>query len=232
MTACERNGMLFDALLKAAACEAYEKEIDRLADKTEQSGLAIAPALDKRIEGLIKKSCRRVEIKRFAKGLGKAAACLSMLLAVSAVVLISVEATRNAIFNAVLIQREKYTEIKYEATSDKGGNNIYRPTYLPEGFYESIVKSTGNSTTIIYENETGDLIFFIQQEAQNASTLIDSENTDYSAIDLSGKTGHLFKARTEDDSSILTWEEDGIAFSMTSVIDSGELIKAGESVRK
>jgi hypothetical protein len=40
----------------------------------------------------------------------------------------------------------------------------------------------------------------------------------------------LFKARTEQDSSILVWEKAGNVFSLTAAIDSNELIKMGGSI--
>jgi hypothetical protein len=231
MTATERSDQLFDALLKAAVREAYEKEIDKLTAGAEQSGFIPSPALDQRIDGFIKRSRRQIKVKRVVKGFGKAAACLCVFLTIASIVLLSVGATRNAILNAVISWQEEYAVIKYEAPAETNSQNIFRPAYLPMGFSENSIKSTDNSTTIIYENKSGDLIFFIQQAAGNASTLVDSENTDYSEIVLAGKTGYLFEAKTEVDSSILVWEENGIAFSLTSAIDSKELVKMGESLK-
>ncbi|NLA86429.1 MAG: DUF4367 domain-containing protein [Clostridiales bacterium] len=230
MTACERSDLLFDALLKTAVCEAYEKEIDGLADESKRSGGMPTPALDQRIEGLIKKSYRITRIKRLSKGLGKAAACLCMLLAVATVVLMSVEATRNAIFNAVLSRHEKYTEIRYETESHKDGKDIYRITYLPEGFKEDTLETSGNFTTFIYRDDAGGRIIFAQHPAGGGTTMVDNENTVYTEVQVSGRAGHLFKAKTEDDSSILIWERNGVVFELVSALDSKELIRIGESI--
>lgn len=229
MTACERSDMLFDALLKAAVSEAYEKEINTLMGEADQSGDLPSPALDKRIEGRIKTNYRKIKTKRFIKGLSKAAACLCVLLAVSSVILMSVQATRNAIFNAVLTWREQYTEIEYgEAEAQTG---ILRPTYLPEGYSEQECRPGGIMTMIVYENESGDQIIFMQEEAGHGKTAVDNEHTDYFKVQISGNEGHLFQAQDEGNASMLIWEEHGIVFNLIAVLDSEELIRIGESIK-
>lgn len=229
MTACERNDMLFDALLKAAVREAYEKELDALTDEAKQRGNVPSPALDKRIEGLIKRSSRKIKVKRFAKGAGKAAACLCILLAVSSVILMSVEATRIAIFNAVLSWHAQYTEIEYGASDAKAG--IYRPAYLPAGYHEQELRPAGIITMIVYENEAGDQIVFTQEEAGHGKTAVDNEHTDYSKVQVSGNEGHLFQAQDEGNASILIWEDHGIVFNLIAVLDGEELIRIGDSIK-
>jgi hypothetical protein len=229
MTAGERSDMLLDALLKAAVREAFKKEIDALPDNEKLAAYKPSPVLDKRIGSLIKSSYRKIQARRFVKGLGKAAACLCVLLAVSSVILLSVEATRNAIFNAVLDWQDEYTEIKYEGASEN--NSIYRPTYLPEGFHEKSVEGDINFTTVFYENDAGVSIIFDQQKAGSGTTLVDNEHSDYYEVQISGNIGHLFKSKTENDSSILIWEDHGIVFELLSVFNSDELIRMAESVK-
>ena len=174
--------------------------------RASDDGAAPSTNLDKRIGSLIRSSYRKTIAKRFIK-VGKAVACFCVVLTIISVILLSVGATRNAIFNAIVKWHEQYTEIRYEHSPHD--TVIYRPSYLPEGFREISVKPTVNSTTVIYENESGDQIFFVQQQVENASMLVDNENADFIEISISGNPGFLFKASTDQDSSVLVWEKDG-----------------------
>lgn len=237
MTACERNDMLFDAILKAAVAEAFEKEIAGLPVHEALTGYNPSSGLDKRIGSLIRNNYRKIRVKRFKKGFGKAAACLCVLLAVSSIVLMSVEATRVALFNAVLEWHDRYTQIQFEETDLQSGETsiqggIYRPTYLPDGFSETTIKPGEIMTMIIYENEAEDKIIFTQEKAGTGTTAVDNEHTDYFEIQISGSKAYLFKAQEEDNASILIWENNGTVFNLLSVIDSDELIRIGESIKK
>lgn len=230
MTACERSDILFDAMLKAAIAEAFERDIDALPKSDALEAYEPSPDLDKRIGSLIKKSYWRIKAKRLTRGLGKAAACLCILLTITSAVLMSVGATRNAIFNAIIKWHEKYTEIRFGESSEN--MSFYRPTYLPEGFSEKTVEAGVNFTTIIYRNSSGERIAFDQQSADGGVNLVDSENTEYTEVLLMGNTGYLFKAKTENDSNILIWEQNGIVLELVSTIESEELLRIAESVKK
>ncbi|NLT14104.1 MAG: DUF4367 domain-containing protein [Clostridiales bacterium] len=230
MTSCEKSDLLFDALLKAAVREVYHRETSALADDEALNGCTPSPVLDSRIEGIIKRYNRKIRARRLVKGFGKAAACLCILLAVSSVILLSVEATRIAIFNAVLTWHEQYTEIRYETPSDTGGR-IYRPAYLPEGYSEKEFRPGGGITLIVYENEAGDQIVFMQEPAGSGTTAVDNEHTDYSRVKVSGSESHMFEARDEGNASMLIWEKHGVVFNLIAVLEGKELIRIGESLR-
>ncbi len=75
------------------------------------------------------------------------------------ITLLSVEATRNAIFNAIIKKFDKYTEIKFnKGVEDETNNKLYSPIYLPQGFRETSVVTYGNSIMIIYTNNEGNEI--------------------------------------------------------------------------
>lgn len=230
MTASERGDTLFDALLKTAAAEAFEKEITALPDEKALRDFIPSPALQKRISGIIKKGARHTKTKHFAKYIGKIVASICILLTISSIVLMSVGATRNAILNAIMNWQEKYIEIRFGDSSKQ--DSIYRPAYLPEGFRETTIRNAGGSTIIIFENTEGKQVFFNQGKAENDATFVDNENTDAVKVDISGNTAYLFRAKTENDSNMLIWQANGIVFKLTSVINSDELMRIGESVKK
>lgn len=230
MAAQDDNDVLFDAMLKVAVADAYKKEITEIPADEYLDDYKPSPTLDKRIGEIIRHQRRKARVKLIFKHIGKAAAILCILLTVSSIVLMSVGATRNAIFNAIINWQEKYTEIGFSETSE--ANSLYRPAYLPEGFSENSVSMLGAMTMIIYENKDGIQIYFNQAKAGTDTTYVDNENTDAYEIKISDDKAYLFKGKTEQDSNMLIWETNSTVFRLTSVIDSEELVRIGESLEK
>jgi hypothetical protein len=228
VTACERNEQLFDAMLRASITDAFERDMNALPDYDALYAHQPSPALDRRIDRLIKKSYLRIKAKRFTSRLGKAAAFFCILLTVASVILMSVSATRNAIFNAILKWHEQYTEIRFGESSER---HFYRPAYLPAGFSEQTFEAGDNYTTIVYKNSNGEKLVLDQQAADTGVNLVDNENTDYSEIQIHGNTGYLFKAKTESDANIVIWEQNGIVLELISTLESDELLRVAESMK-
>lgn len=227
-----RDELLFDALLEVAVTEAMMREMEALPSNEKLNEIySPSPEMDSRIQKIIHQRCRKADLRRFAKGFGKAVACIAILLMVASAVLLSVEATRNAIFNAIIEWREGYTEVRFGDEEEAPQDGIYRPAYLPEGFNEVSCQTSADTTLIRYEKEDGDRIIFQQWPAESSSLLVDNENTNYIEIEVSGKTAYLFQALTEDDDSVLIWQSGDIVFQLISQVDSRELILIGESIK-
>jgi len=231
MTDKEKNEVLLDTLIKVSISEAFEKEMAAL-PSIEELDEEYKPSseLDKRINVIIGKSYRKAKMRGLAKILGKVAACICIVFTISSVVLLSVSATRNAIFNAVIQWQGKYTEVKFgdSATS----NDTYRPTYLLEGFSENSTEEFGNTVMITYSNEAGENITFSQWVYDTGTSLVDNQNTNYTETEISGNKAYLFKAQTGDDSNILIWQSYGMVFELNSKVDSDQLRHIGESIKK
>ncbi|AGL02459.1 DUF4367 domain-containing protein [Desulfoscipio gibsoniae] len=234
MAGKERSEMLFDALLKVAVTETFQKELDALPSNEElNETYKPSPELDRRIKKLIYQSQRKSKIRHFAKRFAKVAVCIAIVFTFLNAVLLSVEATRNSIFNAIIAWQEKYTEVKFgESKKESQQDNVYRPTYLPEGYKETAAERYGNTFTIIYTNNAGEEILFDQRPAESGTSLVDNENTEYTKVKISDNTAYLFKAMTTDDSNVLIWQSDGLVYELISKIDSTELIRIGESLKK
>lgn len=234
MTTKKRNEIWFDALLKVAVSESLKNEIEIL-PSNEELNQQYKPSdkLDRQIKGMIKRNQLKPKMRIYSYILRKVAICIIIILSASSVTLLSVEATRNAIFNAFIDQFEKYTEVKFkDSTVDDKQDNIYRPTYLPEGFTEISTVSYGNATIKTYSDKTGNEILFKQRLADTGTALVDNENTNYKEIKIAGNIAYLFEALTKNDSSVLLWQSEGVVFELTSQISSDELVKIGKSIKK
>ncbi len=196
--------ILFDTLIKLSITKAFEKEISSLPSIEElNKEYKSSPELDKRINSISSKYYRKSKISWFSKKLGKAAAFLCILFTMSSIVLLSVSATRNVIFNAVIQLHEKYTEVTFGEPTIY--NDIYQPTYLPKGFSESASKKFGNTVLVTYSNKDGKEVLFSQWTYNTGTSFVDNENTNYTETEISGEKAYLFKAQTEEDSNTLIW---------------------------
>lgn len=234
MTSENRNKELFDSLLKAAISDALKDEMDALPSNKElNEEFPTSVEMDKRIEKLISKHKIKTKIRSFIKSNHKTAACFIVIIVLSSATLLSVEATRNVILNAFVNQFGNYTQIQYEdSTDDEQQMDIFRPTYLPEGYKKISEELYGNSALLVYSDESDTEIVLKQRKAEEGTALIDNENTNYTEVDISGNTAFLFKTVKDDNYNVLLWKSRDVVFELTSKINTDELIRMGRSMEK
>lgn len=234
MTTEKQNEILFDALLKVATSEALKNEVNALPSEEELSEKYKPSAeLDRRIRRIIIRGRAKSKTQRYTRRIRKIAAVIIIIIVTSSATLLSVEATRNAIFNAYIERFGKYTEIKFiDSTTDSKQSDAFFPEYLPEGFRKTSEKSYGNTIMIEYTDDAGIEILFLKRPADTGTSLINNEDAEYKEVDINGNTAYLFEAVSKNDNSVLLWQSDGMVFELTSQIDSDELIHIGNSIKK
>ena len=234
----DKNEKLFDALLAVAVFQAFRQEMEQLPSNKELNrAYKPSPELEIQIKKHIKRSRIKAKRKHFAKSLGRAVTYIAIIFTLLTTAALSVEATRNAIFNTIIEWRDKYTAIQFEdstKTKDTKQNGLYYPTYIPEGFKKTETEKFGNTIVFIYGNETGEEIIFDQNPDGTVKTSVDNENTIYTEIEISGNKAHLFEGTKDEDASVLIWESEGIVFTLISqsVDITDDLIRMGESIEK
>lgn len=233
MTREEKNKIWFDSLLRIATSEALKNETDLLPLKEELDEMYYpSDELNKRIKKIITINRLKRKVHNCGKIARKIAIVIIVLFAASLITLLSVEATRNAIFNAIIEKFDKYTEIKFnKGVEDETNNKLYSPIYLPQGFRETSVVTYGNSIMIIYTNNVGNEILFKQRPVETGTILIDNENTNCKEIKINGNEAYLFEAMTIDDYNILLWQSEGVVFELQALIKGDELIQIGNSIK-
>jgi hypothetical protein len=226
----EKNEVIFDALLKVAVSEALEKEVSLLPSDEEIAEFQPTPEFDGRMKKLFQMNQRKASFQRMTKKVRKIAACVGILFTLSATLLLSVSATRNAILNAVIGWQEKYTEVKFDGTTED--SSTYLPSYLPEGYSKTSDDVSATGSTTVYTNSAGNQIILTQSPADSGADSVDNENTTYREINLSIGKAYLFEAKTADDSSVLIWQYNSYAFELSAQLNSTEMVKIAESLKK
>lgn len=229
----EQNEDLFDALLKVAVNEALQRELITLPSNEELNiRYKPSPELDRHITKIINQYKMKTIISRNARRILKITACIIVILILSSFTLMSVEATRNIIFNAFIERFETFTKIDFEASKVEDENNqYYSPTYLPEGFHKDTTNVYGNTIMITYINDDGVQIIFQQREADAGTALIDNENTIYKEVEVAGQKAYLFEPTTKNEYRILLWQKNRIVFELTAQISSEDLLHIGNSIK-
>lgn len=171
------------------------------------------------------------KISAWKKAATKVAASVAILIVVSSTVLISVEASRNYIFNVVIKWQEDYFSIEHSDAIEEN-SIVYSPKYLPKGFKEVSSNAIGNIFRTIYKNETGVEIILKQTSAQSSKLLTDHEDKKVTTIKINQQEAYLVEASELNKNNIVLWEYNGIMFSIASEVESAELILIAESIKK
>ncbi len=225
---------LFDAVLKIAAEEAVKQEMENM-PSDEELNAQYEPShnLDKRIKKMIAQYYFKGRVAKWRKTALKIAIGAAIFIIVSSTMLLSVEATRNYIFNAVIKWQEDHFLIENKDDENVDAkSSIFRPTYLPKGFKEISINTVGKLTRIIYQNEEGIEISLKQYPSKTSKTAVDNENKKFIIIKINGKEAYLCESMDIEKESILIWELNGIVFNISSEIGVEELILIAESIKK
>lgn len=223
---------LFDAILKIASEEAMRQDIETMLSCREANEqYKPSPALDKKIRKIISRHNFIERTSSLKKTALKCAACFAIFTVVSSTLLLSVEATRNFIFNAVVKWQEDHFSIEHGNSSIKK-LTIYKPTHLPDGFEEISSNVMGDINRIIYQDKTGIEILLTQYSSSTSNILSDFEDKDFTTIKINQQNAYLVDADEKNKNNTIIWEYNGVIFHIDSELESAELISIAESIKK
>lgn len=232
---------IFDAMLQATVEEKFEQEMREWPQSKELgTEYELSQPVQLKLQKIIHRAYRRSVLLKFGKITKKAAIILAIIIPVSLGSLLSVEASRNAIFNTLLNWKSDHADIHYQdryASSNMipsaSGNSVVKPSYLPDGFYEVQTVKVGSKTETEYRNDQGVKIFLDQMPLSKEGTIaIDTEHTTRTEIKIQGRTASLFAANTAKDKSYLFWKNQTGSFLLSSEISSDQLVKIAESMEE
>jgi hypothetical protein len=146
--------------------------------------------LDTRCRALINRECSRQKRKTLLKAVGKglrAVACLAVvILSLSSILFMTVDAVRIPIINYYIEKSDQYWRYNGESQTSLSTSldalNCADPLYgfLPNDYTLHMLDSNlPKSLTAIYRSHNGDQVFFAAQSA-NSSVGMDSEGAEYS----------------------------------------------------
>jgi len=173
---------LFVAYYSEACAERIQEEMENCSEEH----AAFPAALDKRCRALIKKEdalCQRRQLWKVSKRIAKSVAIIVMvILSLTSVLFATVDAVRIPIMNFYIEQNKDYWKITSQTSEDTHettpGIDLTDPLadIVPDEYSVTFVKGASlDQITVMYENTTGNSIFFSSQPHTSTVTL-DSEN--------------------------------------------------------
>lgn len=239
MKNAEMNRQIFEVLLKNAVREDFERELSEFPSEQECEGYDLSQATKKKIEAMIHREYRRAIWHRAGKLVKKIAMILAVVLPVAFGSLLSVEASRNEIFNTIMNWKSDHVDIRYskEASSaaafaEQNSGEIAKPQYLPEGFFETQTVRTGVKIETEYQNEKGETILLNQCPLSEAGTIaVDTKYTTRREVKINGETASLFVSNNPGQKSYLIWKTHSSSYLLSSEIAWDQLVKIAESVQ-
>lgn len=235
---------MFEAMLEyAGACHAENiVEEMEVADEIEDQ-IPSPPELDARIKKLIARHERKGNFKKFWGKttilLPKIAAIFFVVILSSAIFVVSVESLRIKVLNYIIEVQEEYTSIRIKdipidniETTYPGvpteWENVYIPTYIPEGFKIEKAESLAVIKMIQYSNDDGQLIIFNQSTNEKMDLRVDTENAKSEKININGFEGLIVE---KNGLITIAWYNNDFSFYLKSQIDKNELVKMAESIK-
>ncbi len=235
-----KDDELFDALLKSAAFDALEKEIDELPSCEElNKEYKTSNELNAKITEMLQESLTKAKRRKRRSNRLRLIAGLMIVFVMSIGVMFCFEPSRNLILNTCLAIRFKYYQnsIPENDLSENHIGEYYLPTYIPEGFEETRCSADPTPKNayidINYTNQEEQVISY-HQGSPLESMAYDTRYATCYEVDINGVSAHLFVTTHEHHAHDLFWQTEDLYFSFSCPldIDPEELIRMAESLKK
>ena len=219
------DNAVFDAILRKAFTEAFEREVAEI-----EAQPAAAEALPEKY--------RRAERKYYNKKmrgasgtyavLRKIAACILICLSVGFAALMAIPTVRASVWDSVVNFYEKYIKFDFNVTS-VGEETIgeYTLGYVPDGFVRT--SAVENSAKNKYRYENGEHYFAVGYYVSEESSIsYDDEKGRVELIRIRDRDGYCIVY--SDGSTSIVWKVDKTVFSLGGNVTTAELIKIAENI--
>lgn len=183
----------------------------------------------------MKKLQRRADHPLLYRSLYKIASIVLVLL-ISGGTWIAVDAeARAAFFGWVKEIYETYFVYRIEDSDGSiPANSDYRPTWLPDGYTESIIKSTGSTVMIIYTNTDNQMLTFrYTYSPDEIDWFVDVEQAQIKTTTVNGYSADILVSEDADCANVIMWTiDDKYAFYLSAFLSESELVQMAESVQQ
>lgn len=206
-----------------------------LPSEEEINATTIPPSLQLRMDQLLSDYERKQKTSQVKKHFTKIAACILLFTVLPLSVAMSVEASREMIFQFLggyfSITDQQETPLDLDANIPlRNFNELYLPQWMPEKYTATEWSNLTNPMTIIYTGNTRRIRFF-----QSSTHLIQFEDNDianFNTYKISNQTYFYGNKENSDEfPHKLIWQKDGYYFSLEGSEDQDTLFKIAESIK-
>jgi len=227
----EMRDDMFEAMLKVAAKAVAVKEVDELLRQEELEGsLSHSEGLEKRFMKSLRKYRKAERNKRVKKTTYRVAASFGLFFLIGSLIVMSVEASRNFIFNAIINIRSDHIALGFgQGITDNEGIRFVLG-YMSQGF--ELISSQGgnNMTSLTFSDNSNRLIIITQHTASSLYSFVDNENREFALTSIGGMEAYKFEAADENEFSMIKWSYESDVFSVAGTIEFHELMLIAENL--
>lgn len=220
------DNAVFDAILRKAFTEAFEREV---------AEIEAQPSAAESLPEKYRKAERKYYNKKMKQSSGtyavlrKIAACILICLSVGFATLMAIPTVRASVWDSVVNFYEKYIKFDFNITS-VGEETIgeYTLGYVPDGFVRTDSLENSAKNLYIYEAEDGVFSVGYYYSEDNGITY-DDENGKLYIIDINGMDGYLVEYF--DGRYSLTWKNNRVVFTIDGNLPVNEIVKIAEKIK-
>ena len=220
------DNAVFDAILRKAFTEAFEREVAEI--EAQPSAAGALPEKYRRAE-------RKYYNKKMKQSSGtyavlrKIAACILICLSVGFAALMAIPTVRAFVWDSVVNFYEKYIKFDFNVAA-VGEETIgeYTLGYVPDGFVRTaeVEESTRNK----YRYEDQERYFCVSYYYTEYKEInYDDENGKIHIINVNGADGYFIEYGGGRHS--LTWQKNGAIFTVDGNLSTNEMIKIAEKIK-
>lgn len=225
------NQKIFETLLSEAVDQSFDEWVEQWPKEEDLADFPVSEELRHSLEQSMAKEAKTKKKKRLLRHTKRLAACIILVFVVSFGSLMTVDAYREALVNAVFHWGQDTVNIILGGIPEE---NPYEPTYLPEGYVEESKNQIPDFLHIKYKNAKGDRIVFasfVKSEDMTATLSIDTTDMDCYEMEYNGIPFRVFESKVENSCSYLFWDTEEYLFRVYGKTSVRELCKMMESVK-
>ena len=160
--------------------------------------------------------------------LNKVAVCVSALLVILIVGVVSVSSLRDYTINFLLGLDQTHGDV-HVMDGILLKSDAYAPTVVPDGYTLTSIQTVDGSTMLTYSNSEGDMLILSEKSAEHSET-IDTENSEVKEVTINGYEGRLSVGT--DGQAYLVWKTEDYLFTLSCSNTNIDMISIAESVSK
>lgn len=225
----EDNNDIWDSLLKLAAVEYGNRQLEQYPSEEEMQKVILPDGYDKKMRRWINRYSAKVNIISILKPLRKIAAAACIVLGVGFAILLQFDEVRAACKEVIVQIYEKYIEFNYQSS---GGEQLgdLQINYIPTGYYEAERTVRKLMTSVEYRSEDNEQII-ITYSLEELVHQIDNEHYLVSEESDNEMSLTFFEATENGWDNYLLWQREDGYFSIKASLSKGEMKKIAENIK-
>ena len=222
----------YDKLLEHAAA----RQLDRIADQAHHEAAStkhkFSNSFENKMQALFSRQHEASKRAKYKKSAVQAAVAISVVVILSTVSILSVEAWRTSVLRFISEVGERSTTFRLEGEKVDYSQlliepaELYLPTYMPAGYTFEHIEKAGDFYVATYENDAGDTII-LQNLTDGTTVGIDSEDAEHEQLLLNDEEAHYYY---KDGYSTLLFGYDENAFLISGLVSREEIVRIAESM--